>query len=161
MIPPDIVALIHGPQVMYVATRNQALRPLVRRVAGAIVDAASDTVTVFLPDQVNRQTIENAQDNGRIAFLLIDAFSHRSYQLKGSYLSSRPSTAADKAVRDLYMEKIAAHLRNWFVPVPDEFWSGVILDPSTSLSFRVETIFDQTPGPSAGQPVPFTPSATG
>jgi hypothetical protein len=159
MIPSDIVALIHGPQVMYVATRSQALRPLVRRVAGAIADAASDTVTVFLPDPVNRQTIENATDNGRIAFLLIDAYSHRSYQLKGSYLSSRPSTTADKAVRDLYMEKIAAHMRNWFVPIPDEFWNGVVLDPSTSLSFRVETIFDQTPGPNAGKPVPYTPSA--
>ena len=92
MIPSDIVDLIHGPQVLYVATRSQALRPLVRRVAGAIADAASDTVTLFLPDPVNRQTIENAKDNGRIAFLLIDAYSHRSYQLKGAYLSARPST---------------------------------------------------------------------
>jgi len=161
MIPPDIVSLIHGPQVMFVATRSQALRPHCRRVAGAIADAGADTVTLFLPDQVNRQTLEHAQRNGRVAFLLIDAFSHRSYQLKGAYLSSRPSTEADKAVRDLYMEKIAAHMRNWFVPVPDEFWNAVILDPSTSLSFRVETIFDQTPGPNAGKPVPFTPLAAG
>lgn len=159
MIPADIVDLIHGPQVLFVATRNQALRPHCRRVVGAIADGGSDMVTMFLPDQVNRQTVENAQSNGRVAFLLIDAFSHRSYQLKGAYLSSRPSTDADKAVRDLYVEKLAVHLRNWFVPIPDEFWKGIIIDPSISLSFRVEAIFDQTPGPKAGQAVPFTPSA--
>jgi hypothetical protein len=160
MIPPELVEFIHGPQVLYVATRNQALRPLTRRATGVLVDAESDILTAFLPDGVNQRTFENAKSNGRVTFLAIDAFSHRSYQLKGACLSLRPSSEADKAVRDLYVEKLAARLRNWFVPIPDEFWTGIVVDPSTSLSIRVEAIFDQTPGPNAGQPVPFTPTVS-
>ena len=157
MISPDLVVFVHGPQVMLVGTRSKALRPTVRRVFGAIVDSPSDTITFFLPACESELTMENLADNGRVALLIIDAFSHCTYQFKGAFLAARPCTDKDKAVRDVYIDKTVVHFRNWFLPVPDPFWRNFILEPSHAVSFQVEAIFDQAPGPNAGKPLAFTP----
>lgn len=157
MIPADIVEFVHGPKVMYLGTRSKALRPMVRRAFGALVEPASDTITFFLPECESGQTYENLTDNGRIALTVVDGFSHRTYQFKGSFVGARPCTDNDRAVRDIYREKMIVHYRNYFHPIPDPFWRDFIVEPSNAVSLRVEQIFDQTPGPNAGKPVPFTP----
>jgi len=157
MISADIVEFVHGPHVMLLGTRSRALRPTVRRVFGAFVEPASDSITFFLPECESRPSMENLADNGRVALLVIDAFSHRTHQFKGGVVATRPCTDKDKAVRELYREKMIVHFRKWFLPVPDPFWRDFIVEPSNSVSFRVEAIFDQTPGPNAGKPVAFTP----
>jgi len=101
--------------------------------------------------------MENLADNGRIALTVVDGFSHRTYQFKGSFAGARPCTDNDKAVRDIYREKMVVRYRNWFMPIPDPFWRDFIVEPSNAVSLRVEQIFDQTPGPNAGRAVPFTP----
>jgi hypothetical protein len=153
-----MVAFIHGPQIMLVGTRSKALRPAARRVAGAYAEPEADAVTIFVPDCEGRAILENAADNGRIAVVLIDAATHRSYQLKGQFLESHPSTEREKAIRDLYLEKLIVHMRvNYPIPLPENHFRNFIMEPSTSLRFRLEAIFNQTPGPGAGKPVAFTP----
>ncbi|HXE17549.1 MAG TPA: hypothetical protein VN632_09985, partial [Stellaceae bacterium] len=69
------------------------------------------------------------------------------------------STAADAAIRDLYRDKLIRYFREeYFMPLPDEFIGGYISEPSTTITFRVAKIFNQTPGPNAGKPVDFVPA---
>ena len=159
MLSPDIVEFVHGPHVMLVGTRNKALRPTVRRAFGALAEPASDIVTFFLPEYDSGRTMENLADNGRVALLVIDAFTHQTRQFKGAFVAARPATDQDKAVRDVYIDKMVVHFRNWFLPVPDPFWREFTVEPSQAVSFRVEAIFDQTPGPNAGKALAFTPGA--
>jgi len=77
--------------------------------------------------------------------------SHEAYQLKGAYLSSRPASDDDVAFQEAHQAKLCAALCQWF---PDEmakaFILGLACRPSVAITFRVEEVFLQTPGPGAG-----------
>ncbi|MGH6981411.1 MAG: hypothetical protein ACREFC_09415, partial [Stellaceae bacterium] len=101
----------------------------------------------------------NLADNGLVAMTAGEPRSHRNYQFKGRVVEVRPSTEADVVIRDLYRDKLISYFREeYFMPLPDEFIGGYISEPSTTITFRVARIFNQTPGPNAGKPIDFVPT---
>ena len=66
-LPPELHALLEGPSIMYLATRNAALEPLSALAFG--LQAASDgrELTVFLPAVLSAPTLANLRDNGQMA----------------------------------------------------------------------------------------------
>ena len=135
---------------MVVGTRDADLRPAHICVVGAVVDDDRRTVTFFVPDSRSERLLSNLRDNGRVAFSFGLA-SHEAYQLKGTYLSARPTTADDVALQDAYRTKLLTAVRNVY---PEEmarpYALGVAYQPGIAVSFTVEEIFVQTPGPGAG-----------
>ena len=158
MLPNEIVEFLHGTQVFSVGTRSASLRPALARPLGVFADGAKDLVSLYLPVAQTGPHLANIADNGWVALVSADAVSHTSYQLKGHVTETRPSTPADAAIRDVYRDKMIVFFRQYFFPMPDNFYGDFIADPSTTITFRVEKIFNQTPGPGAGRAVEFTPS---
>ena len=159
MLPSDIVEFLHGPQVMAIGTRSAKLRPAMGRVLGAFADAAQDRVSLFLPNVQCEPHLTNLADNGSVAMTAGEARSHRNYQFKGRVVDVRASTPGDIAIRDVYIDKLIRYFREeYFMPLPDNFFGDSIADPSTTITFRVVKIFNQTPGPNAGKPVDFVPA---
>ncbi len=158
MLSEDIVEFLHGVRVFALGTRSPALRPATARVMGVFANAAKGQISLFLPNVQCDPHLANLADNGLVALTAEDPRSHRSYQLKGSVVEIRPSTDADIAIRDVYRDKLMSYFRQHsFVPLPDHFIGDYIVDPSTTITFRVLKIFNQTPGPNAGRPVDFIP----
>jgi Pyridoxamine 5'-phosphate oxidase len=156
MLPDDIVEFLHGPQVFALGTRSAKLRPAMGRVLGAFADAAKDRISFFLPNVQCEPHLTNLADNGLVALIAGEARSHKNYQFKGRVVEVRASTPADAAIRDVYLDKLITYFRQeYFMPLPDNFFGGYIADPSTTITFRVAKIFNQTPGPNAGKPVDF------
>lgn len=147
MIPDRLVAFVHGPVVSWVGTRDARLRPTVSWVFGARVSPASDEITVFIPDIEAEHATRNAEQNGQIAFTVADGISHESYQFKGKLVGLRPSTDEERAVQDIHRSKLVSYMRM----LPKELFADFRLYPSTALTFRVEQVFIQTPGPDAGK----------
>src|SRR5947209_17238295 len=79
---------------MQVGTRDAHLRPAHAWVIGAVVHADRQTVTFFVPESRSARVLSDLQDNGRVA-LGLGLASHEAYQLKGTYVSSRPTGAED------------------------------------------------------------------
>jgi hypothetical protein len=158
MLPDDIVEFLHGPQILCVGTRSDRLRPAVGRPMGVIADAPRDLISFILPQVQCEPHLTNIADNGMIAFTAGHATSHQNYQFKGRAISVRPSTPADTAVRDVYRDKMIVFFRQWLMPLPDHFFGDFIVDPSTTITFRVAKIFNQMPGPKAGQALDFVPA---
>src|SRR5256885_3760468 len=124
MIPDRVVELRHGPPFMQVGTRDAHLRPAHAWVIGAVVHADRQTVTFFVPESRSARVLSDLQDNGRVA-LGLGLASHEAYQLKGTYVSSRPTGAEDIALQETYRtEWLAAGLparhsgRNARPPLP-------------------------------------------
>ena len=151
MIPDRVVELLHGPAFMQVGTRDAELRPAHAWAIGALAHADRETVTFFVPESRSARVLSNLQYNGRVAMGIALA-SHEAYQLKGTYLSSRPTGAEDVALQEAYRAKWFAAARQ--AGYPDEIARPLTLGfayrPGVAITFRVEEIFLQTPGPGAG-----------
>jgi hypothetical protein len=150
VIPDRVVEVLHGPAIMFVGTRDAGHRPAHTTAVGAVVHEDRRIVTFFIPESRSARLLSNLRDNGRVAFDF-GWVSHEAYQLKGTYLSSRPATDADVAQQDAYRKKLVAAVRQGY---PEEIARplalGFAYTPGVAVTFRVEEVFLQTPGPNAG-----------
>ena len=150
MIPERVIEVVGGPAVIQIATRDAALRPAHALAVGAFVHDDRTTVTVFLGARRAAQTLENLADNGRIA-VACGLVSHESYQLKGTYLGSRPTTDDDVRRQEAYRTAVMEALRQMFPEsIARPLIDGVPYRPGVAITFRAEQVFLQTPGPGAG-----------
>jgi hypothetical protein len=135
---------------MQVGTRDAELRPAHSYATGAVVHDDRRTVTFFVTERRAKEILRNVEDNGRIA-LTIAQVTHEAYQVKGSYVSSRPATEEDYAVQEAYRAKLWPSLAQaWPEEIVKPLILGVVYRPSVAITFRVEEVFLQTPGPGAG-----------
>jgi hypothetical protein len=115
MISEKLVEFIHGPVFMALGTRNEKLRPTHTFVVGAIVNQERETLTCFVPQSRAEKIMGNLEDNGKIA-LTVGSPSHESYQLKGHYVSLRPTDAKDVAIQEIYRTKLVALMLQYGYP---------------------------------------------
>jgi hypothetical protein len=88
--------MVHVPSYLQLGTRDDSLRPVHTFAVGGIVHEDRQTVTVFVPIERAQRIVAHLEGNGRIA-LGIGQVSHEAYQIKGSYVSRRPTDADDIA----------------------------------------------------------------
>jgi hypothetical protein len=150
MIPDRVVEVIHGPAFMQAGTRDGELRPAHTFVAGAAVSEDRQSITFFVAQSLSKRILENLQDNGRVAFG-VALISHEAYQLKGTYASSRPADEQELAFQEAYFAKLLDAASQLF---PESMARGMVASipsrASVAITFRVEEVFLQTPGPGAG-----------
>lgn len=150
MIPDRVLEVLNGPAIMFVGTRDAGLRPVHTGAVGAVVHDDRQTVTFFVAESRSAKLLGNLRDNGRVAFDF-GWISHEAYQLKGTYLSSRPTTAEDVARQEVYRKKLVTAVRQAY---PEELARPLVLGyqykPGVAVTFRVDEVYLQTPGPGAG-----------
>jgi hypothetical protein len=154
MIPDRIVEVLHGPAVMYAGTRNERLYPAQTYVIGAVVHPDQETITFFVPESRSERILSDLKSNSRVA-LAVGLLTHEAYQLKGVYISSRPTDAKDRAVQEIYRSKLLSAMIQAGYPeqVMKPFVLGFAYQPGVAITFRAEEIFLQTPGPEAGKKI--------
>lgn len=101
MIPDRVVEVVQGPAWLYVGTRDEKLRPAHTFAVGAVVHPDRESVTFFVPEARFAEIGSNLKSNGKLA-LGASLASHEAYQLKGVYVSSRPTDEKDVVVQEIY-----------------------------------------------------------
>jgi hypothetical protein len=150
MIPERVVEVLRGPAFLHVGTRDADLRPAHAFPLGVVVGDDRETVTFFANEWRAKRILTDLENNGRVAFAA-GLLSHEAYQLKGAYLSSRPATDEEIAFQEAHRAKLCAELSHWFPKeVAEGLFLGLVCRPSVAITFRVEEVFLQTPGPGAG-----------
>ena len=134
---------------LLVGTRDAALRPESARAWGIEVERESALATVFLPTAGSEVTLANLRDNGQLALTFSRGIDHRSVQVKDHCFAIAPSDERQRAVQDRYFATFSEGLR-WIGHRPPLI-RRVRYFPSQALSFRIESMFEQTPGPGAGR----------
>jgi hypothetical protein len=151
MIPDRVVEVLQGPAFLQVGTRDARLRPAHLTAVGAMVHDDRRTVTVFVAAAQAERALRDLAANGRMA-LGAGLASHEAYQLKGTYLSSRPTDAADRARQEAHRTALLASALEAGYPeaVARPLTLGFAYTPGVAITFRAEEVFLQTPGPGAG-----------
>jgi hypothetical protein len=139
-----------------VGTRSPRLFPECMRAMGARVERGGEELCVFAPAATAAVTLANLRDNGRIAVCFSRPQDHRSMQVKGKLLSV---TDADSTDRDHVLRYRAAFAQELFwVGLPAQTTLRIAHWPCHAIRLQAETVFVQTPGPGAGEPLtPATP----
>jgi len=135
---------------LLIGSRDATLRPASARGFGVEVDAKNCAATVFLPAAGADITLSNLQSNGQLALTFSRMFDHRSLQVKGRILSISETNERQQRLQDRYFTLFSEGLV--FIGHREQLLRRVRYRPSYALSFSIESMFDQTPGPGAGQP---------
>ena len=151
MIPENIIEFFKKQTFTHVGTRDNKLRPREVMAWGMKADNDKQTLTVYIPQAVIEKTLSNLQSNGKIAVTSVEPFSHESYQFKGNYISHSPSTDAETVFQENYIPGYNKYYNA--VGAPAGYLSRLIYKPSTAVTFSIEEIYSQTPGPNAGKKI--------
>jgi hypothetical protein len=154
-IPAHVLKLIGAPLWGQAGTRDADLVPHVHLTWGLRATANGAEIEVLLPNFAAGRLAENVASNRRFALTVSEPIAHPTYQLKGETLEVRASTDEERAFQQRWAKANVDHLRQIMPPHLIPKVEGIAQAPSTYLRFRVDEIFDQTPGPTAGQRVPL------
>ena len=153
MIPKHVITLFQQPPMMSSSSRDDQLQPYILRVFGAVIHPDLTTITFFVPQKRSERMIANLENNGRIALTAVSPVTFETYQLKGSMISWRPSNEADHQAQDIYLAQVKERLSEAGFPKEAHDWNFWHSKPSLVITFRVESVFGQTPGPGTGNEI--------
>jgi Pyridoxamine 5'-phosphate oxidase len=151
LLTEEIAELVASGVDIVVATRDRDLAPESMAAVGGWVHPDGHTLTVYLPELLATATERNLRENGEVAVTMSRPADHKSVQVKGKFVALRPSSEAD---RQLQLVGRAALVEQFvIVGVPRSTTRRLVWWPSLALEVRAESVFEQTPGPRAGEPL--------
>ena len=149
MIADELIPFLESGVSVQVGTRDGQLFADSLRAYGLRVEPCRQQLTVFLPDSTSAQALANLRDNGRIALCLARIADHRTIQLKGQAVDVRPAAETDLVVIRTYRARLAEALAT--IGLPMRLGVRLCHWPAHAVRVRVESLFDATPGPGAGE----------
>lgn len=150
-IAEDLVPFLESPVSVLLGTRDADMRPACARLMGARFSADRTGVTVLLPCATGERSLANIRDNGLVAVTFSRVSDNRSFQLKGRCAPPREPTPDEIEVQRRYRAAYAEALHE--VGMARATAARLTIEPSVALDVTIEAIFQQTPGPVAGQPL--------
>lgn len=105
-------------------------------------------VTVYLPAATSRNTVTDVTENPRVAILVSQPLSHRSFQIKGAVTQVAQAPDDARAFIEEYLAGFARVLET--IGMPYEVVMMLSHWPSLALEVRLSELYLQTPGPGAG-----------
>jgi hypothetical protein len=150
LIPEDLGAFLESGLAIVVATRNGDLEPDGAAALAVRVHENRAGMTVFFYHEAATEMLRNLASHSEIALDLDLPTTHRACQVKGRYVASRPAREEERPEIERQVEGLAADLEA--IGIPRAMMSGWMTWPCTALEVRVTELFEQTPGPGAGEP---------
>lgn len=149
---PSLLALLAGPIAISIASRDAGLRPSVVHAYGCRVVGDGARLRLFVLSDEARQLLADITANGEVATVYSDVRSFRSLQIKGSDAVIEPFDAEDAAAHVKHHRITAAELvaLGYAAPLAHGYFSAPNKAGLVTVAFTPEDIFQQTPGPGAG-----------
>lgn len=147
-IRAELPRLLEGLSVIAVGSRDAALVPSCVHAVGLAVDG-SGRITIYIPEDAGTETLRNIGENGAVAVVFEKPITHRTVQVKGRCVAMRPASDADRAAVDGWAERFAEDVIAVGAPIPRarrlRRW------PCRAVTLEVTDVFEQSPGPHAGE----------
>lgn len=144
-------AFVQRRTSMNVAGRDAEKRPALARGLGIRVAPDRRTLTVYLSTTHSARLLQCLRDNGAIAVAVTRPTTHETLQFKGRVREILPLSDADIEAMAAYRDSFTAELeplgyRRDFVR---QLLAGS--EHGVAVVFEPTAMFDQTPGPKAGE----------
>jgi hypothetical protein len=147
VIDAALATFLEGPCAQNFAIADAGNVPTVGRAWGLRADRGRFVRAVLAADAGTNASLRSG---GRIALMIIDLPTFRSVQLKGTVTAVEPPSDADHDVYDMYVTEFRAALDAEGRTTPLDGCRPAAL---VTVTIEVDAVFDQTPGPKAGQPL--------
>ncbi len=151
MLSDAIATFLEAGRSITLATRDDTLRPEGANAWAAKVDADRRGLTLYLHEASARALLRNLERHPEIAILFDQPSEHRACQVKGTFLSSRKAKASERAEIDRQVEGLGHELG--LLGIPGTLMTGWETWPCFAFDVRVSALFEQTPGPGAGEAI--------
>jgi len=138
---------------LMLGTRNSDLQPTIQRAFGVRLADDCSQISFFIPKKLSEKTLSHLKQNARAAATVVDPNTHQTLQFKGSFVSSADCTESDMQVFYETMNGFGQVIERFFGAEALAQMQAFNLLPLVSITFKIEDIFNQTPGPGAGQKI--------
>lgn len=152
MLNPEVAAFLQEGQDIRVAVCSTRLGPVGYRAVAAVVDPDRRHVTAFVPEASAVELLAHLQGNPQLAMSFGRPSDDRTCQVKGRYLESRPAIDDERAAIERQLMGLGQQMAMLAIPI--EHFAGWPYWPAVAFRFEVSAVFNQTPGPGAGAPIP-------
>jgi hypothetical protein len=145
--------LTHHVSIL-VGSCNAQCEPAVVRAYGCRVAPDRRSITVFLSVIQSRAVLENLRAGRGIAVVFSRPRTHETLQLKGAGATIAPLARGDREAMRAYGRSFSEEVGA--VGFREPFQSAIMSgtgEEAVAVSFTPTAAFEQTPGPSAGQPL--------
>lgn len=151
VLSPEIAAFIQQGVAAAAASCNGDLQPSMARILACRVSPDRQRITLLLDRQHNQPLLSDAGSSQQLAVVFCLPSTEQALQIKGREVRCEALLADDAA-------RVARHAEAFAVQIEPlgytrEFAGGYHTAPAdlVALSFAPVAIFEQTPGPQAGQ----------
>ena len=151
MLDKELAAFLEEGLSIYVATRNAQLEPNGARGSAVKVDEDGTHIVVFVPAVSAGTVLQDLRCNGQVAVVMTRPPDDRGCQAKGLFVEAREAIDGEHAFVVAQWERFRDRLE--MVGLPRVATDGWVVWPAVAVRFRVNALFDQTPGPGAGAPI--------
>ena len=135
-----------------VGTADRAGNPSCCR--GVAISTPDDlaTITVYVPLATSHETIQNVATTKKVAVTVTHPSDNFATQFKGEAVDARLAREDEAPFVRSRLDAFADVLDR--LGVPRRVSRSMAHWPAFAVTLRVDQVFDQTPGPNAGRPVP-------
>ena len=152
MIDQQLAAFLHDGVGIHLGTRNTRLEPNGDRAISARVEPDGQHVIVFMSSVAAQRVLPDLESNGLAAVVFARPIDERACQVKGTFVGSRSVTENERAYA---REQWNAFLDNLaYIGIPRSASATWISTADVAIRLKVTALFEQTPGPQAGQALP-------
>lgn len=147
----DLVGYLASGLSITVATRDDQLRPDGDRGWAVLVHSDRAHLTVFLLEEAAPPHLRNLAAHPEIAIAFDRPTDNRACQIKGRVIGTRPAREDERAE----VERQANGFRDELVAlgIPRTMTDGWRTWPAVALDVAISEVYEQTPGPGAGEPM--------
>lgn len=149
-LTPSLEAFLARATVGIAGSRDADLVPHVHRASGWLTGDDGTSITCLFPEAFTLHLEDSLSDNGRLAFTVSEVPSHETYQFKGRHIDSRGVEDSDLAVHERRRSAFVERVMPLF-GLPEPALRAFLPKPVLAVRFRLDEVFVQTPGPSAGR----------
>ena len=148
MIGADLAAFLQEGVGIYIGTRNAALEPNGARALAALVGPGGTELVVYLADVAATRLMPDLDSNGQAAVTFGRPVDERAIQVKGTFVSARQARDDERPALDAQWEHFTRSLET--IGVARQARSAWPRWPAIAITLTPTAIFEQTPGPKAG-----------
>lgn len=148
-LPAELVDFVESGVSVLVGTRDGALRPEAMRAVGCVVSRDRRTLGVLVPELTGQRTLANLAAGSGVAVTFSRIVDHRTVQVKGPCAGVRVASAAEVEAARRWVAAFTEAL--YFIGMSRATARRLRIEPLRVVDVVVGELFEQTPGPSAGQ----------
>ncbi|HEU4522853.1 MAG TPA: hypothetical protein VFT12_12675 [Thermoanaerobaculia bacterium] len=142
--------LERGTSILLASVDGKGVPTCCRAIAVNSTDGFK-TLTVYVPVATSREIIANVASSRRMAVSVTQPLSHSSVQLKGT-------TTGIRLARDDEHDFVETRLLDfgdilYEIGLPRKITRSIAHWPAFAIDVNVEQVYEQTPGPNAGNPM--------